>query len=680
MERLFEKSLTTIKGVGEKRALLFSKLGVDSVGALLLFCPRAYDDWSNTVTLFDAPVGEPVFIRAEILSRVSIKRIRSDMTIYETVAADDTGAKFSISFYNTPYIPSALQLGGEYVFHGRVLYDAGHPQMRSPVFQPADKASGIKPVYPLTAGLTQTAVSQAVKNALNMLPCDIIDPLDSLTRAQLGLCGIADAIRSVHFPKDLEEAARARRRLSFDELLALQLGILRRGGRGREENAPVLKKSYAGEFFAALPFEPTNAQKRAVDEAMEDMIYTGRPMARLLQGDVGSGKTAVAAALCHSAVKCGYQAALMAPTEVLARQHYATFSSLAPLHDMNIALLTGSTTAAQKKKIYAGLSDGSVDIVIGTHALISDGVEFSSLALVITDEQHRFGVKQRAALSGKGISPHHLVMSATPIPRTLALMIYGDLDISVLDELPKGRIPVETYAVGSDKRKRAYGFIKKHVAEGKQAFVVCPLIEDENDTGLAAAAEFAEGLRSGLLSGCTVGLLHGRMKSAEKEDVMDRFQKNEISVLVSTTVIEVGVDVPNAVIMLIENAERFGLSQLHQLRGRVGRGSDKAYCILISDAKGDTSLSRLRTMTRTSDGFEIANEDLRLRGPGDFIGARQHGLPQLGIADLAGDMELLSSAQREAVRITKADPELKNHPKLKAAAERLFCDVGSILN
>jgi len=461
----------------------------------------------------------------------------------------------------------------------------------------------------------------------------------------------------VHFPENSERLASARRRLIFEELLVLQLGLLRLRSRPRQQSSAPVIADRSEEFFRLLPFEPTGAQRRAVAECMTDMSAGSAPMQRLLQGDVGSGKTAVAAALCFCCARSGMQAALMAPTELLAEQHYNTLTKLLEGSGLNIALLTGSVTAADRRELYEKLRTGEIHVAVGTHALITGSVEYNNLALVITDEQHRFGVGQRAALSAKGRTPHVLAMSATPIPRTLALMVFGDMDISVLDEMPKGRLPVETYRIDSGKRTRAYDFIRKHVRMGQQAFVVCPLVS-EGESDLASAEQFAARLSTGELSDCRVGLLHGRMKSHDKEYVMRRFVAGEIDVLVSTTVIEVGVDVPNATIMLIENAERFGLAQLHQLRGRVGRGDLQAYCILVSDAKGQNAISRLETMVRTNDGFEISGEDLRLRGPGDFFGSRQHGLPTLHIADLVEDTRALSVAQQEARGILAADPDL----------------------
>ena len=522
---------------------------------------------------------------------------------------------------------------------------------------------------------TAAGFGKVVEQALEELPEELADPLPEAVRTKYQLCHIRYALKQIHFPDDNETLATARDRLVFEELLILQLGLLRLKGRKRGTAGLRITEDHTEEFWRLLPFEPTNAQRRAAADAIRDMSSDGQPMSRLLQGDVGSGKTAVAAAICHTAAKNGIQSALMAPTEILAEQHFQSFEKLSEPCGIRVGLLTGSMTAAQKRHIRELTALGMIDVLIGTHALISDGVEFASLGLVITDEQHRFGVNQRGALAAKGKNPHVLVMSATPIPRTLALIIYGDLDISVLDEMPKGRIPISTYFVDGGKRERAYNFVKKHVADGYQGYVICPLVEEgENSGEMKAAQSYAESLTEGYLSGCRVGLLHGRMKGAEKERVMQAFASGGLDVLVSTTVVEVGVNVPNAVIMIVENAERFGLSQLHQLRGRVGRGNVQSYCILISDATNDAAVSRLRIMCSTNDGFVIANEDLKQRGPGDFFGSRQHGLPDMKIADMMTDMHLFAAAQEAAKQILAKDPDLtqKENAGLSREVASLF--------
>ncbi len=650
MDELFLQSISVIKGVGVVRAKLFAKLGIDNVGSLLRCYPRDYEDWRNCVALIDAMSGEPVYLKARIDTSFDEHRVRGGMTLYTCRASDENGTALKLTFFNNPYIGSVLKKGEWYILHGKVSFDYTLPQMNSPAAKPYEHCDGLSPKYPQTEKLPSRVFEQTVKYALAMLPDPLPDPLPEEVRERCGLCGLRQAIIDIHQPPSHEALAIARRRLVFDELLELQLGLLSMKGRTRSENALRLPADHSSEFLSLLPFTPTDAQSRAIADAMGDMMSGEHPMARLLQGDVGSGKTVVAAALCYCCARCGLQSALMVPTELLAEQHYKTLSNLLSGSGISVALLTGSLSPSEKADIHSRLSNGEIDVAIGTHALISEGVSYKSLGLVITDEQHRFGVAQRAALCSKGDHPHMLVMSATPIPRTLALMIFGDLDVSVLDELPKGRQPVDTLWIDSKKRERAYGFIRKQLDEGGQAYIVCPLVE-ENDSELMSAEEYAAKLANDSFADYTVAVLHGRMKSGDKEYIMRRFAAGDIQLLVSTTVIEVGVDVPNASIMLIENAERFGLSQLHQLRGRVGRGERKSYCILVSDSRSETSCYRMKVMCSTNDGFEISQEDLKLRGPGDFFGSRQHGLPNLRLADLATDAEVFAIAQREAVEM-----------------------------
>lgn len=673
MKALFDSDIQRIKGVGVSRAQLFAKLGVTDVGALLRFYPRAYEDWSSTHTLAEASTDQVEYIKGQLVSPITEHRIRKGMTLYRGWAVDDNGARFRLTFFNNPYVSRLIKTEQDYVFRGKITGEYGHPEMSSPDFRPYEPEGGLVPIYHQTEGLNSRAIIRTVQSALDMMTGDMTDPLPERLRVRYRMPGLRDALRGIHFPADHEELAAARRRLIFEELLVLQLGLLKLKSRPKKTGSAPAVSDHTEEYYGLLPFRPTDAQRRAIDECMADMMSGGTPMQRLLQGDVGSGKTAVAAALCFCCARSGCQAALMAPTELLAEQHYRTLSRLLEGSGIRIALLTGSVTQATRRELYRRLGEGEVDVIAGTHALISEGVEYKNLALVITDEQHRFGVGQRAALTAKGVTPHVLAMSATPIPRTLALMIFGDMDISVLDQMPVGRLPVETYHIESSKRQRAYGFIKKHIAAGEQAFVVCPLVS-EGESDLASAEEFAARLSAGELADCRVGLLHGRMKTVDKEYTMRRFLEGEIDVLVSTTVVEVGVDVPNATIMLIENAERFGLAQLHQLRGRVGRGDKQSYCILVSDAAGENARSRMETMVRTSDGFEISSEDLRLRGPGDFFGSRQHGLPALRIADLAADTRALNVAQQEAKIILEEDSNLTapEHAGLAWQVRRLF--------
>ncbi len=671
----FDCNIITIKGVGQKRAQLFAKLGVDSVGALLRFYPRSYEDWSHPTSVIDAVDPEDAFIRARVLSAVTEHRIRQGMTLYKAKAADENGTRINLTFFNNPYIKSLLFYDTEYVFHGRIMYYGSFCEMTSPAFRPLSAVGdGLIPIYPQTEGLSSRQISQAVANALDSMPESLPDPLPEELRSRFGLIGLAEALRQIHRPESMSSLEAARHRMVFEEFLIFQLGLFSMKTHARTGCAPAVQ-NHSEDFFSLLPFSPTGAQRRAVAECLADMKNGGCPMSRLLQGDVGSGKTVVAAALCVSAARSGWQSALMAPTEILAEQHYQTFSRLLEGTGIRIALLTGSVTVSARREIYAGLASGEISIAIGTHALISEGVSFAGLGLVITDEQHRFGVGQRTALFGKGTDPHMLVMSATPIPRTLALMIFGDLEISVLDEMPSGRIPIKTLWIDGGKRERAYGFIKKNIDAGRQAYIVCPTV-NEGETGMASAEGQAAELAAKDFTEYRVGLLHGRMKPADKEYVMRRFAAGELDLLVATTVIEVGVDVPNAAIMLIENAERFGLSQLHQLRGRVGRGQYESYCILVSDSKSPTAVSRLNTMVSTSDGFKISSEDLKLRGPGDFFGFRQHGLPALKIASFENDMRTLSLVQAEAQKIIASDPTLSApaHRLLRKQVDNLFAE------
>jgi ATP-dependent DNA helicase RecG len=671
MASLYRKDIRSIKGVGERRAELFEKLGVSSVGALLRFYPRAYEDLSRPCPIRSAPVGVPCAVRAQVTKSPVGTHIRGGMMLYRG-AADDGESEFTLTFFNNPYVTGLLKEGKTYLFYGRVTANFLKREMTAPEFFPVESCPAVRPVYRQTQGLSSRLIAGAVREALALLPETMRDSLPDHIRETYSLCGLREAMENIHFPADLSIAENARKRLAFEELLVLQLGLSLMKRRSAAESHFRLLKDYTPEFFSLLPYSPTAAQRRAVREAAADM-GSGHVMNRLVQGDVGSGKTAVAAALCYSAAKNGMQAALMAPTEILARQHYESLRAIFAPEGIRTALLTSSVPAAEKKKVLAGLADGSVSLAVGTHALLSKNVVFRRLGLAVTDEQHRFGVAQRAALSAKGDSPHLLVMSATPIPRTLALMIYGDLDLSVLDELPPGRREIKTYAVTTEKRLRAFGFLKKQIDAGRQCYIICPMI-DEGQNDMASVTQYAEKLRTQWLPGCSIAALHGRMKPKEKEAVMSLFSQGKTSVLVSTTVVEVGVDVPNATVMMIENAERYGLSQLHQLRGRVGRGKYQSYCILMSDAQNEEALSRLGVMCRTGDGFQIADADLKLRGPGDFFGNRQHGLPALKIADLAADMECLNQAQEAARTILEDDPALEQpeHRGLRAEVRQLF--------
>lgn len=661
-----------LKGVGEKRAAMLGKLGVHTLGDLLTLYPRAYEDWNSVIPIAGAPLGENVCIRAFVGSRCREHRIRKGMTLYKTEISDGESL-LEVTFFNNKYAAERLEAGKEYLFFGKVTGKGYFRSMVSPEFAEFDGGTGLRPIYPQTAGLNSRAIEKLVRRALEECG-DIEDPIPENIRSAYCLMGLRDALENIHAPQSADMLSEARRRLIFEELFLLELGLMRLKSKNRKGTAIAMERDYTADFIAALPFELTGAQRRAVAQGAEDMSRSV-PMNRLLQGDVGSGKTAVGAALIYNCAMNGCQSALMAPTEVLAMQHYKTLTKFFENTDISVALLTGSTPAAEKRRIKAGLKSGEISLVIGTHALIQKDVEFNSLALAITDEQHRFGVNQRSTLSAKGGSPHTLVMSATPIPRTLALIIYGDLDLSVLDEMPKGRQKIETYLVGSELRERAYGYVKKHLCDGLQGYIVCPLVEEgEEVSELTAAEGLYKELADGFFKGFRLGLLHGKMKPADKKAVMDSFACGETQLLVSTTVIEVGIDVPNSVIMVIENAERFGLSQLHQLRGRIGRGSHRSTCILISDAKDEKTQKRLSILTSTSDGFKIADEDLKLRGPGDFFGSRQHGLPELKIADMMTDTEAIRETHAAAVNLLKKNPALagEEFDLLRRAVNRLF--------
>lgn len=666
-----------LKGVGESRAALYQKLGIETVEDLLYHIPRRYIDLTRPTPLAAAVPGQKCAIRALLAAKGREQRIRRGLSLFKLTAVDGP-VTLHITFFNAKYTVEALREGEEYIFYGTVTGGFYSRQMDSPqVFHP-EEAGTLLPVYSLTQGLSNKMVSRQVTEALNRVE-QLPDPLEgSGLPQQYGLLSYSQALHAVHFPPDWQAIETGRNRMVFDELLCLSLCFARmREGRHRL-HVPPMRMQPLTEYYRALPYELTGAQQRAIAEAMSDMC-SGTPMNRLVQGDVGSGKTAVAAALCYFAHRNGAQSTLMAPTEILAQQHYNSLAPLLGSLGMQVALLTGSLSPKKKETLKAALAAGEIDLCIGTHALLTDDTAFANLGLVVTDEQHRFGVQQRAALRQKGRDAHVLVMSATPIPRTLAMIVYGDLEISVIDELPAGRRPIRTYLIDSTIRQRAFGYIKKHLDEGYQAYLVCPAVQSEDEDTAAAslksAVEYAEELAHGAFGDYRVGLLHGKMRPAQKEKVMAEFAAGEIQLLVATTVVEVGVDVPNAVIMMVENAERFGLSQLHQLRGRVGRGQVQSHCILLSDTENPDTLERLRVLCGTNDGFKIAEEDLKQRGPGDFFGERQHGLPEMKIADLAADSRLLQKAREAADALTERDPTLHTLPALARRVERLMAKM-----
>lgn len=667
-----KRDITYLKGVGPKRAELFAKVGVRDVFDLLQYCPRDYVDLSSPCELRSVSGDEPAAVRGRFVKKLPAAHIRKGMTIYKAIFTDDT-EDLTVIWYNQDYLFNSIKEYDEYILYGRISGNMVRREMNSPMVFSAADPDLILPVYPLTEGLSQKVIRNAVKNALDLITDDGVEELmPEYVRDCCHMCSLREAWENVHFPKSMYSACEARKRLIFDELLVHSLAIAYNRENGARRSGCVMKPYDVSEFTSALPFTLTSAQLRAINDCMVGM-RSDVSMDRLIQGDVGSGKTAVAAGAAWFAYKNGYQSCVMAPTEILAAQHYRTFCSLLEPLGVRVALLTGSLSPKKKQILQEQLACGEYDVAVGTHALFSENTHFKNLALVITDEQHRFGVAQREALSSKGNNPHRIVMSATPIPRTLALIFYGDLDISVIDELPSGRKPIKTYAVTGKMRERAFGFAKKQLEQGRQGYIVCPAI-DESESDLIDVKSYSEKLANGIFKGYRVGLLHGKLSAAEKDDVMNRFESGEVDVLVSTTVVEVGVDVANASFIVIENADRFGLAQLHQLRGRVGRGDYESFCILITDNTSPECIQRMKTISRTCDGFKIAEEDLKLRGPGDYFGTHQHGLPAFKIADLTRDVKLLSAAQGMSKSIIDKDPQLKmtEHRQLRRLVERLI--------
>ncbi|MCL2002531.1 MAG: ATP-dependent DNA helicase RecG [Oscillospiraceae bacterium] len=644
-----------LKGIGEKRARLFHKLGLFAVEDMAVFYPRAYEDRSKIVPIRDLRPGEAACFTATVASPVTGAHIRKGLDIYKAKVFDETG-ELHLTFFNAPYVKNALTWGETYVFYGKTDGSRG---MINPVFEKeAGGATGrILPVYKATAGLTQGALRSAARQAAEKIePPEI---LPDAVRQQYALCTARFALENIHFPQTEELLGVARKRLVFEELLLLQLGLSVRRGKLVKMPGPAFEKTDMTPFIDALPFAPTAAQMAAIEDIRRDCA-TG--MNRLIQGDVGCGKTAAAAAAAYMAFRSGYQTALMAPTEILAEQHARSLTALFEPLGVRVGVLTG-----RDKRSLGGVADGTVDLVVGTHALLSGTVTFAKLGLVITDEQHRFGVEQRQRLFEKGEVPHRLVISATPIPRTLARILYGDLDVTVMRGMPPGRTPVKTYVVDEGYRPRIEAFVKKTAGEGGQIYIVCPVIEENEELGLQSADAYAEKLKTDVYPDLRVGLLHGKIKAKERDAAMRAFAAGEIDVLVATTVIEVGVDVPNASLMVVENAERFGLSQLHQLRGRVGRGARESHCVLFM--QNESAKERLNVLKNENDGFAVAEADLRLRGPGDFFGNRQHGLPAFKIADLSNDMDILSASREAADALA---PALNGHAALKAAVEALL--------
>ncbi len=682
-----QNKITVLKGVGDARAAQFKKLGVHTIADLLYFYPRTYQNYADIYNLANAPDGKAC-IKARITHDAKLIKTNGGSIVVRTSATDGTDT-VSLIWFNNKFIAAEMKCGREMLFYGEVkAFPGGGFEMISPDFCAIEKGGYFHPVYRCTEGLTSKMTASCTEKAIagyaDLLPETF--PPQLINKYKIP--DIKTAVKYIHFPKSTAELTNARRRLIFEELLVLSLGLMLAKCDGKTNAAFTVKYDFSDDFFSRLPFSPTNAQKRAVKECMADM-QSGSAMRRLIQGDVGSGKTAVAAAVIYNVVKNGMQAALMAPTEVLARQHKQTFDVFFDGTDIRTEILTGSTPAKEKERIKQGLADGSIDVVIGTHAVITENVTFKALGLAVTDEQHRFGVRQRTSLGEKGTNPHVLVMSATPIPRTLSLVMYGDLDISVLDEKPAGRKEIKTVRITSDKRNGMFDFIKRELDAGRQCYIVCPLAEESTDgnmhsdeteqktTSLASAEKYYREISNGEFKDYKTALLHGKMTPKKKDGIMSRFASGEIGLLVCTVVVEVGIDVPNATVMAVENAERFGLSQLHQLRGRCGRGSANSYCILVSDSTGETAEKRFDIMRKTNDGFLIAEEDLKIRGPGDFFGERQSGIPEMKIADLMTDSRILYAAKKEADEILASDPSLLSpeHALIKREVQKLFANI-----
>lgn len=678
-----EESITVISGIKDKKAALYKKLGISTVRELLFHFPRSYIDMTHVMPLSECEIGRPCLVRATIVQKHSEQRIRKGLSLFKVKACDENGDSLLITFFNNRFAAQSLKEEEEYLLYGNMGGTLLKREISSPMIISKDICGGLMPVYPATSGLSSRVVAADIKRAIAALTETIPETLWAKLLQKSGLVPLDEAVRLIHAPKSWEDCLKARRRVAFDELFIYSVAMLRLRKGKKASRAAALFDVELTDFYDALSFLPTDGQKNAIADIIADMT-SGKAMNRLIQGDVGSGKTLVAAAVSYLAHKNGMQTAFMAPTELLAAQHYNTLSrQLGPL-GVKVLLVTGAQKAAERRENARQISSGECSVVVGTHALLYEKEGFHSLGLVITDEQHRFGVAQRAALAEKGKNVHTLVMSATPIPRTLSLIIYGDLDVSLIKELPSGRKPVATYRINSAKRKRAFGFIKKHLDAGAQGYIVCPLVSHTDDdeggstASLHAASEYAKELAEGEFLGYSVGLLHGKLRNAEKDKAMAAFASGKTQLLVCTTVVEVGVDVPNAAVMMIEDADRFGLSQLHQLRGRVGRGERASSCILVTDSKSEQTAQRLKVMAETNDGFKIAEEDLRLRGPGDLLGARQHGLFGLENSAMSADSELFITAQQAARQLLEEDSELKrseSYPVLKAV-ERLCKTVG----
>lgn len=669
--------IDSIKGIGTQRAEKLALLGIETVRDMLYYFPSSVEDRRITKKVTELTDGETTCITAMVGAPPTVKRIRKGFAIYSLPLRDDTGV-ITAQFYNNPYVMNNFRVGSFYNFYGKIEHKYGAKKIITPIYEPygTNNVTGnIVPLYRTGASITQKVMVSTIKKCFEAAGNSIEDFMPKSIIEKYNLCRADYAIRNIHFPIDYDAYESARNRLAFEELFLLQLALSMRKIQAKKEVVSPFKDTDITPILSLFPFELTNAQKRVTAEIIKDLSSTS-PMNRLVQGDVGSGKTAVGMISLYLAVKNGYQAAFMAPTGILARQHY---DSVAPTFErlgFKTALLVGSMTKKEKQAVCEQLANGEIQLIIGTHALFQESVAFKNLRLVVTDEQHRFGVKQRGALVSKGNNPHILVMTATPIPRTLALIIYGDLDISIIDSLPPGREKVDTFCIGENIRERMYNFIRKEVNAGNKAYIVCPMVDENEELDLKSAVSYRDNLANNIFPDFKVGLVHGKMKDSEKDSVMNSFAFGDTDILVSTTVIEVGVNVPEATLMIIENAERFGLSQLHQLRGRVGRGKAKSYCILLPSSLDEDVKKRMDIMTKTNDGFVISQTDLKLRGPGEFFGTRQHGLPPLKISSLL-DMETLKKSSDAVSELLKLDPTLSSEENtlLKMRAEKLFENV-----
>lgn len=673
-----------VKGVGPKRAKLLNKLGIYTVSDLLYYFPKDYENRSDIVNIEDLKVGEKNTFKAYIAGNAREIKVKL-LTITKIPVKDGSGA-VELVWYNQPYIKNNFKIGEEYIITGKVLFKYGQLCIENPIMEKNENiklnTGRIVPIYGLTEGLSQSIMRKIIFNTIREYINDVEEFFDVEHLKENDLIGVKEAILNINFPESETLLSKARYRFAYQELFLLQLTLhLIKNSVKNTDRGIKFKEVNIRPFLDTLPFELTDAQRKVLNEIIDDM-YSEASMNRLVQGDVGSGKTVIAAIAMYVAVKNKYQVAMMVPTEILAKQHYETLCNMFKDHNIKVGLLSGNFSASKKKEIIEKIKSGDYDIIVGTHALIEDEVLFNNLGLCITDEQHRFGVRQRALLKQKGTNPDVIVMTATPIPRTLALMLYGDLDISIIDQLPPGRKKVQTYVISSAMRQRAYKFVISEIKKGRQAYIICPLIEESNKVNAKSAEIVYEEIYKGIFKDARVGLIHGKMTDTEKTETMRKFACGEIDILVSTTVVEVGVNIPNASVIIIENAERYGLAQLHQLRGRVGRSEYQSYCILINYSNSNIAKQRLKVMVDTNDGFKIAEKDLEIRGPGEFLGLKQHGFPDFKVANLFDDLEILKKVQKNVEKLVSEDPELKRHTGIKKILIKEFKEKlsGIILN